>query len=176
MLWLSYDIDYLTILNSYGVVFLKETVNGEDKENVKDFLRNFLKEKEPKTSEFIVAIIANIIILYIVNNLLYWNLSFIAPSFQDILWIFNISIAATIIGNIIFLIYHPSWFRSIIRIILNILGFMVAYYLYTVFPFTFSNNLVTLSLEFALIVVMVVMIIVTIVEMVKFILRIIRSP
>jgi hypothetical protein len=155
---------------------VKETVNGEEKGNVKDFLKNFLKEKEPKTSEFIAAIVVNIIILYIVNNLLSWNLSFITPSFQDVLWIFNLSITATIIGNLLFLIYHPSWFRSIIRIILNILGFLVAYYLYTVFPFTFSNNLVTFSLEFALIVVMVVMIIVTIVEMVKFILRIIRSP
>lgn len=146
-----------------------------DNGNGKNFLKNFLKEKDPKKSEFIGAIIANIIFLYIVNNLLSWNLGFIAPSFQDVLWIFNLSITATIIGNVIFLIYHPGWFRSIIRIILNILGFMVAYYLYTIFPFTFSNNLVTFSLEFALIVAMVVMVIVTIVEIVKFILRIIKS-
>jgi len=154
---------------------LKENSRGDKKENGKNFLKNFLKEKEPKTSEFIVAIIANLIFLYIVNNLLSWNLSFIAPSFQDVLWIFNISIAATIIGNIIFLIYHPTWFRSIIRIILNILGFLVIYYLYTVFPFVFSNYLFTFSIKFALIVAMVVMVIATIVEMVKLILRIIKS-
>lgn len=162
---------------------MKETPNGEDKgtfkeenqENGKNFLKNFLKEKEPKTSEFIVAIIANLIFLYIVNNLLSWNLSFIAPSFQDVMWIFNISISATIIGNIIFLIYHPTWFRSIIRIILNILGFLVVYYLYTVFPFVFTNYLFTFSVKFALIVGMVAMVIATIVEIVKLILRIIKS-
>lgn len=162
---------------------MKETPNGEDNgnfkeedpENGKNFLKNFLKEKETKTSEFIVAIIANLIFLYIVNNLLSWNLSFIAPSFQDVMWIFNISISATIIGNIIFLIYHPTWFRSIIRIILNILGFLVVYYLYTVFPFVFTNYLVTFSVKFALIVGMVAMVIATIVEMVKLILRIIKS-
>ncbi len=154
---------------------MTETSGGEDKKNGKDFFKNFLKEKEPKTSEFIVAIIANLIFLYIVNNLLSWNLSFIAPSFQDVLWIFNISITATIIGNILFLIYHPSWFRSIIRIILNILGFLVVYYLYTVFPFVFSNYLITFSVKFAFIVAMVVMVIATIVEIVKFILRIIKS-
>lgn len=154
------------------VVFLKETSNGEDKKN---FLKTFLKEKEPKKSAFIAAIVVNIILLYIVNNLLSWNLSFIASSFQDVLWIFNISIAATIIGNVIFLIYHPGWFRSIIRIILNILGFMVVYYLYTVFPFIFSNGWVTFSLKFAFIVAMVVMVIVTIVEVLKLILRTIKS-
>ncbi len=155
---------------------MKETANGENNGNGEDFLKKILKEKEPKTSEFIGTIVVNIIFLYIVNNLLSWNLSFIAPSFQDVLWIFNLSITATIIGNILFLIYHPGWFRSLIRIILNILGFMVAYYLYTVFPFIFSNSWVTFSVKFALIIAMVVMVIVTIFEIVKFILRIIRSP
>lgn len=144
-------------------------------ENGNNFLKNLLKEKEPKTSEFVVAIIANIIFLYIVNNLLSWNLSFIAPSFQDVLWIFNISIAATIIGNILFLIYHPGWFRSIIQIILNILGFTVVYYLYTVFPFILNNGWVIFAVKFALIVVMVVLVIVSIFEVVRLILRTLNS-
>ena len=144
-------------------------------ENGNNFLKNLLKEKEPKTSEFVGAIIANIILLYIVNNLLSWNLSFIAPSFQDVLWIFNISIAATIIGNILFLIYHPGWFRSIIQIILNILGFTVVYYLYTVFPFILNNGWVVFAVKFALIVVMVVLVIVSIFEVVRLILRTLNS-
>lgn len=154
---------------------MKETSNGENNGNDKNFLKNFLKEKEPKTSEFIAVIVVNLIFLYIVNNLLSWNLSFITSSFQDVLWIFNLSITATIAGNVLFLIYHPTWFRSIIQIILNILGFLVVYYLYTVFPFIFSNGLVTFSLKFALIVAMVVMVIVTIVEVVKLILRALKS-
>ena len=144
-------------------------------ENGNNFLKNLLKEKEPKTSEFVGAIIANIILLYIVNNLLSWNLSFIAPSFQDVLWIFNISITATIIGNILFLIYHPGWFRSIIQIILNILGFTVVYYLYTVFPFILNNGWVIFAVKFALIVAMVVLVIVSIFEVVRLILRTLNS-
>jgi hypothetical protein len=153
----------------------KETSIGENNGNDKNFLKKFLKEKEPKTSEFIAVIVVNLIFLYIVNNLLSWNLSFITSSFQDVLWIFNLSITATIVGNMLFLIYHPTWLRSIIQIILNILGFLVVYYLYTVFPFVFSNGLVTFSLKFALIVTMVVMVIVTIVEVVKLILRALKS-
>ena len=151
---------------------MKET---STEENGNNFLKNLLKEKEPKTSEFVGAIIANIILLYIVNNLLSWNLSFIAPSFQDVLWIFNISIAATIIGNILFLIYHPGWFRSIIQIILNILGFIVVYYLYTVFPFILSNGWVVFAVKFALIVAMIVLVIVSIFEVVRLILRTLNS-
>jgi len=151
---------------------LKET---STEENGNNFLKNLLKEKEPKTSEFVVAIIANIILLYIVNNLLSWNLGFIASSFQDVLWIFNISIAATIIGHILFLIYHPGWFRSIIQIILNILGFIVVYYLYTVFPFILNNGWVVFAVKFALIVAMVVLVIVSIFEVVRLILRTLNS-
>ena len=151
---------------------MKET---STEENGNNFLKNLLKEKEPKTSEFVVAIIANIILLYIVNNLLSWNLGFIASSFQDVLWIFNISIAATIIGNILFLIYHPGWFRSIIQIILNILGFIVVYYLYTVFPFILNNGWVVFAVKFALIVAMVVLVIVSIFEVVRLILRTLNS-
>ncbi|HHY00654.1 MAG TPA: hypothetical protein GX531_04690, partial [Methanothermobacter sp.] len=91
-------------------------------ENIKKILKKIFEEKKVKKSEFVVAIIVNVILLYIVNNLLSWNFSFITSSFQDVLWIFNISICATIIANIIFLTYHPGWFRSLAKIVLNILS------------------------------------------------------
>ncbi|KUK73092.1 hypothetical protein [Methanobacterium sp. 42_16] len=152
---------------------MKETSNPEDKGNKKDFFKNLLKEKKPHKSEFIVAIIANLIFLYIVNNLLSWNLSFIAPSFQEVLWIFNLSIGASIVGNILFLIYHPGWFRSLIKIILNILSFMVAYYLYVVFPFILSSG-ITVLVKIVLILVMVVLVITNLVEVVKLILGLLK--
>lgn len=132
-----------------------------------------LKEKKPHKSEFIVAIIANLIFLYIVNNLLSWNLSFIAPSFQEVSWIFNLSIGASIVGNILFLIYHPGWFRSLIKIILNILSFMVAYYLYVVFPFILNSG-ITVLVKIVLILVMVVLVIANLVEVVKLILGLLK--
>jgi len=156
---------------------LKET--SDEVKNVtqkgKDFFKNIFKEKEAKTSEFIGAIIGNIIILFIINNLLSWNLSFIAPSFQDVLWIFNISLSATIIANIIFLLYHPGWFRSIIQIILNTLGFWVCYLLYTIFPFTFSQIIFAYLLKFALIIAMIAIIIASLVEVVRLISRGVES-
>lgn len=152
---------------------MKETPeDAENQKKVTDFLKNLSKEKEAKTSGFIGTIIVNIIILYIVNNLLSWNLIFIASSFQEVIWIFNISICATIVANLIFLAYHPGWFRSIIRIILNILGFLVCYYLYTIFPFIFSQPAYTIVVKILLILGLVALVIATLVEIVRLILRI----
>lgn len=148
--------------------------NGENQGNGNDFWKKLSKEKEAKTSGFVAAIIFNIIVWYVVNNILSWNLGFIAPSFQDVLWIFNISIIATIIANILFLVYHPGWFRSIIQIILNILGFLVCYYLFTIFPFTFSQEAYSLVLQILLVLGMIALIIASLVEVVRLIMRVIK--
>lgn len=149
--------------------------DGNNQEKIKDFLKKIFEEKDVSKSEFIVAIIGNIIILYIVNNLLSWNLSFITSSFQDVLWIFNISICATIIVNIIFLAFHPGWFRSLVKIILNILSFLVCYYLYTIFPFIFSQAAYTIILKIILIFGMVALIIASLVEVLRLIFKVIKS-
>jgi hypothetical protein len=152
---------------------LKETPPEDEKNGSgSNVFRNLLKEKEHRKSEFIAAIIANIILLYIVNNLLAWNLHFITSSFQEVLWIINISIAANIIANFLFLIYNQGWFRSLVQIPLNIIGFIVAYSLYIVFPFSFSQMYFTYAAEFILIILMVIFVIMTFFEVLKLIMRI----
>ena len=113
--------------------------NSTDDNGLSKLKKGLLEEKEAKRSDFIFAIIANLIFLYIVNNLLSWNLSFITSDFSQVLWILNISIGFTIIGNILFLLYSSPWFRHTMRTVINILSFMMAYYLYTIYPFSFSS-------------------------------------
>lgn len=151
------------------MINLNEESNNDSKNSLS--LKRFLKDKEPKKPEFIVAIIVNIIFLYVVNNLVSWNISFITASFNDVLWIFNISIVANILANIIYLVYHSDWLRSIIQVVLNIIGFLVVYYLYVVFPFVFSSSWIIYGLKFALIVTMIALVIATFVEALKFILK-----
>lgn len=143
-------------------------------ENIKNFLKKIFEEKKVKKSEFIVAIIVNLILFYIVNNLLSWNFSFITSSFQDVLWIFNISICATIIANIIFLAYHPGWFRSLAKIVLNILSFYVCYYLFTIFPFIFSQTAYTIVVKMIIIMGMVALLIISLVEVLRLIVNIVK--
>jgi len=152
------------IISRYGVVIM-----GSEKENKSSIKDRILKEKEFKNSEFIGAIIVNIIILYIVNNLLGWKISFIAPTWTQVLFILNLSIVANILANIGFLIYQRGWFRSLAQIILNIIGFVVAYVFYVVFPFIIQTEWIAIALKILIILAMVAFVIATIVEVLRLI-------
>jgi len=141
-----------------------------------DFIEKILSKRSKKgdknkKSEYIGAIIANIILLYIFNNLLNWHIYFITNALNDILWIINLSITAVIIGNTIFLIYNPKWFHHIMKIILNIFAFVAVYFIYTVFPFNFNLFLIDWSVIIALIFIMVGIAIATIIELFFLIIR-----
>jgi len=119
-----------------------------------------------RKSGYIGAIIFNLIFFYIVNNLLNWNISFIADSLSTILWIINLSIAAAILGNLLLLIYDSEWFRHVIKIVMNIFAFTATYFVYKVFPFSFSSALINEIFIIVLILVMVAIVIAAIVELV----------
>ncbi|MEN6552330.1 MAG: hypothetical protein ABFC34_05515 [Methanobacterium sp.] len=142
--------------------------NNENK--IKSFMDNLSakrreKEKNSKKSEYIGAIVVNVILLYIFNNLLYWQVNFITNAFNEVLWVINLAIIATIIGNIMFLIFNPEWFRHIIKMILNIFAFTAIYSIYSVFPFNFSSFLIDWSATIALIFIMIGIAVATIIEL-----------
>jgi hypothetical protein len=130
------------------------------------FSKRDKKGKWSKKSEYVGAIIVNLILLYIFNNLLNWHIYFITNAFNEVLWIINLAIIATIIGNILLLMYNPEWFHHVMKIILNIFAFNALYALYNVFPFSFNSFLIDWSVIIALIFVMVGIAIATIVEFV----------
>lgn len=143
---------------------------GEDKKEKirisKKIKEGFLND-EPKKSEYVFAVIVNIIIFYIANNLLYWNLSFITPNFSQVLWAINLAIGVTIVGNILFLIYDPSWFRHSLKAVMNVFSFLAVYTLYSVFPFSFSQNFIAISVVIILILIMIGIFIAIGVELLK---------
>lgn len=122
------------------------------------------KEKKDRKSEYIGAIVINLILLYIFNNLLNWHIYFITNTLNEILWIINLSIIATIIGNALLLCYNPEWFRHVVKIILNVFVFISVYVLYSVFPFDFNAPFVDWIVAIALILFMIGVVIATIVE------------
>ncbi len=141
--------------------------------NLINMLKNSIKdEKEVRTSEFIIAIVVNIIFFYIFNNLLNWHLNFITNTFQYVLWIINITLGFTIIVNVLYLFYHPKWLRDSLQIIINILGFLVVYFLYTVYPFNFSQIYISYGLKLVLILIMLGIIAATVYQVMQLILRI----
>ena len=141
-----------------------------EKNKIKSFVDNLSakrreKEKNSKKSEYIGAIVVNIILLYIFNNLLNWQVHFITNALNEVLWVINLAIIATIIGNIILLIFNQEWFRHIIKIILNIFAFTAVYSIYSIFPFNFSSFLIDWSATIALIFIMLGIAVATIMEL-----------
>jgi hypothetical protein len=94
-----------------------------------------------RRSGYVIAIAVNVVMLYVVNNLLAWNLlPFLTDDFGRVLWLIDISLLATIIVNFIYLAYDQSWFRSLGQIGLNLISLVVAARMYQVFPFNFSGS------------------------------------
>lgn len=122
------------------------------------------KGEKNRKADYIFAIISGFIFLYIVNNLLNWNVYFITGALNEVLWIINLSIIVTVIGNALILAYNPEWLRHAIKIIINIINFISAYFVYTVFPFNFYNFFINWGLSILLILIMIGIAIAVIVE------------
>jgi len=123
-----------------------------------------LERKREEKSEYIIAIIVNLIGLYIVNNLLNWHIYFVTNAFNEVLWIINFSIVASIIGNALLLLYSPVRFRHLVKIIINVISFIAVYIVWKVFPFNFYNSFYNWGFNIFLILIMIAIIIATIVE------------
>jgi hypothetical protein len=126
-------------------------------------MENRNKGKNRK-GEYIAAIIFGLIFWYIVNNLLNWNIYFITNALNEVLWIINLSIIVTIIGNAFLIAYDPDWFRHIIKIIINIITLISTYFVYIVFPFNFYNSFINWGLAILLILAMIGIVIAILVE------------
>jgi len=96
--------------------------------------------KREEKSGYFGTIIFSLIFYYIVNNLLNWHIYFITSAFNEVLWIINLSILVTIVGNGLLLLYSPTRFMHAIKIIINIISFIAVYIVYKVFPFNFYNS------------------------------------
>ncbi|MDI9618137.1 hypothetical protein [Methanothermobacter sp.] len=136
-----------------------------------NILKEFLRDKELKNQEFLVGIIVNIILLYIVNSVMNWNLSFVEESFRELIPLFNVVIAANLIANATLIIYREQWLWTFAQIILSALGYLLVSSLYSVFPFTFRNIYVFYSVKSGLLVAMVVMAVAVFLHGLKFVLK-----
>lgn len=86
-----------------------------------------------------VAIVVNIVMLVIVNNILEWGwLSWLTDEWSDLAPIVSFSIIATIIVNAAYLVYDSAWFKSLTQVGLLVISWFVTIRIYRVFPFDFS--------------------------------------
>jgi hypothetical protein len=127
--------------------------------------------KKPRKSRYFGAIIINVVLIWVFANLLNWGVPFLTSDYSRVLWAIDLSLAATILANILFLIFDPGWFRHLLQVGLNIISIIVGIIIFLIFPFTFARESWAIGVKVVLIVIIVGIIIGTIAEFIQFILR-----
>jgi hypothetical protein len=134
--------------------------------------RVLLDDKPVKKSDYILSIIAYLVLLYIANNLLNWNLSFVSSSFSQVLWAINLAIGVSIFINILLISYDSPWFRHSMKALMNIFTLLAVYIFYIVFPLYFSQTNTVIAVKFILIILIVILLITIAFEVFKVLFRI----
>jgi hypothetical protein len=96
------------------------------------------KKGKNRLASYVIMIFINFALLYVANNLLKWNISWLLPNFSSPLLFINISLGSIVFVNLLFIFYDPSWFRHIFLMILNVLAFLSTMVLLGAFPFALN--------------------------------------
>ena len=88
---------------------------------------------------YAVAIVVNAIGLYIVQNLLEWDISFVTSDFAQVDGLISLSLIATIGANVLFLFFDPRWFKGAVEAWSQAISLLATLRLLQVFPFDFDE-------------------------------------
>ena len=97
------------------------------------------RDSERSIPAYIGAIVANGILLFVVNKLPDWNLRFITSDYSAVLWAMNLSLLVQIGGNFGLIFFHPRFLHHLLNVAFNVVSLLAVVILFTVFPFDFSH-------------------------------------
>ena len=140
----------------------------------KRFVSESIEPREwGRTSGYIASIVIDMILLYVVQHLVDWNVPWITPAWSDVVWAVNLSLTASIVANALLLAYDRPWFHRLVEVITTALALVAAYWIYLVFPFDFGPQwtslayLVFAAVLFGLVIAVLVLSVLAIVELAR---------
>ena len=90
---------------------------------------------------FGLAVVVNAIMLFVVNNLLAWDLlPFLTEEFDEVLPLVNLSLGVSIGVNVVRMVYAPKWFAVLGDIVATGFGVPALIRTWRVFPFDFDRD------------------------------------
>ncbi len=98
-----------------------------------------LKSPPRRISDYIAAVVFDIVFLVVVNKIPDWNIPFITETYPDILWALNTSLAVSIAGNLVLIFFHPRFLHHLLNAVFSGFGILVLAVIVSVFPFDFTN-------------------------------------
>ena len=102
--------------------------------------RTYVVEGRDQTGGFVGSIVVNSILLYVVHHLLEWQIDWILPSWADVLWAVDLSLEVSIVLNVLFIVFHPKWFRTLGGAVSSACAVLSTWWVMTVFPFDFGSS------------------------------------
>lgn len=89
---------------------------------------------------YLVAAGMNVVIFYLANVSPGWQaLPFLTDGVEQVLGLFNLSLAAGAVANLLFVLYDGAWFRAAWDLVLSVISLALSLQVYRVFPFDFSG-------------------------------------
>jgi len=89
---------------------------------------------------YLVAASVNVLIFYLANIQPGWQtVPFLTDGVEQVLGLFNLSLAAGTVANLLFVLYDGAWFRAGWDLVLSVISLALSLQVYRVFPFDFSG-------------------------------------
>ncbi len=85
------------------------------------------------------AAVAAVLLYFISSSLIWTLLPFLTESFVAPRAVMQLSLLASMVANLTFVVVDFGWFRHLVKVGLSVLAFAATYSLLTVFPFAFDN-------------------------------------
>ena len=88
-----------------------------------------------------IGILFGAALLVILNGSPGWQaIPFLTSDTSQVLWLVNLSLAAGIAANLVYLAYDPPWLKSLGDLITTAIGLAAAIRIWQVFPFDLSSG------------------------------------
>lgn len=101
--------------------------------------KNYGETGSPKKAEHIANIIFNLIFLWILSRVPYWDIPFLGDDYMVVLLVMKINCWVQIAANIVLLVLFILPLRYLVKLIAEAAGLAALMVLYYLYPFDFSN-------------------------------------
>lgn len=92
-----------------------------------------------RPAAYVGAIVANIVMVWVVNAIPGWEWPFVTTDFPAVLWAVNLSLGMQIAGNALLVFYHPRFLHHLVQAVLNAVSLLALIIVVTVYPFDFTT-------------------------------------
>ncbi len=90
---------------------------------------------------YLAGIVIGAALLFVLNGEPGWQaLPFLTSDTSLVLWLVNLSLAAGLAVNVVYLAYDPPWLRSLGDLVTAVIGLVTAVRVWQVFPFEFHGS------------------------------------